>query len=85
MADYGMMMGFTSAIEWVEKNAPDQDGKPEVLARMRYERDKSIPVRPSIYKSKSWKTSEFCGRCGNAVEVHYKYCHNCGFAIDWRR
>lgn len=45
---YGTMTGFSDAIDWVERNAPEDDRKSQVLNRMRYERDKSEPVRPKI-------------------------------------
>ncbi len=24
-----------------------------------------------------------CGNCGNPIEEHFNYCHNCGEKIDW--
>ena len=80
---YGMMCGYDEAIAWAERQ-PDSTVKNCAIARMKYERDKTIPVKPKFpkgiygHKFDSW----FCGNCGAGIaEAHWKYCPSCGFAI----
>lgn len=80
---YGMMVSYNDAIAWAERQ-PNSTVKDCVLARMRYERDKTIPVPAKPYKGRYW-TSYNCGNCGHGVdEAYWKYCPNCGFAIAGR-
>lgn len=81
---YGMMVGFDKAIEWIEHlHVPDKDVdmKDRTLARLRYERDQNIPVKPKVYRGRM--ITYTCGNCGAGIQVQNKYCQNCGFAIDW--
>lgn len=80
---YGMMVSYNDAIAWAERQ-PDSTAKDCALARMRYERDKTIPVPTKPYKGRYW-TSYNCGNCGSGVdEAGWKYCPHCGFAIAGR-
>ena len=84
--DYGQMMGYPDAVTWVEVHAPDEDGKSQVLARMRYERDKTRPVKPKFSKGKYGKQydSWICGNCGTwGLQVSWDFCPNCGYRIGW--
>lgn len=77
---YGQMTSFDNAIRWAQ-SMPDSADKQHSINRMRYERDKSIPVRPKAYKGRYWTTWN-CGNCGSGLtEAHWKYCPACGFAI----
>lgn len=84
---YGQMVSFADAIAWAERQ-PDSTVKPCVLARMRYEADKAIPVKPRYHKGQYGRKYDTwsCGNCGAGVpEAHWKYCPNCGFAIKRER
>lgn len=83
---YGMMMGYSDAISWIEEHAPEADGKSQVLNRMRYERDKTLPVRPKFRKGVYGKKHDSwsCGNCGRGgIDVIDDYCPKCGFKIGW--
>lgn len=83
--NYGTMIGCNDAIIWV-KNLTGVDNaiRDRVLARMAYEFDKSIPVKPTLHKGiygHKYDTYS-CGNCGAGInEAFYQYCPNCGFAI----
>ena len=84
--DHGQMMGYSDAIRWVEEHAPDSPEKGHVLARMRYERDKTIPVKPRFSKGVYGKKYDqwICGNCGRwGIDVGFNYCPECGFEIGW--
>lgn len=84
---YGMMVGFDDAIKWVERlHVPDEDVemKDRTLARLRYERDQNVPVKPKRHKGIHILDYYTCGNCGAGIQVQNKYCPNCGFTIDWR-
>ncbi len=81
--EYGQMISFDAAIEWA-KRQPDSTIKTHALARMEYERDKAIPVKPKFHKGLYGHKydSYTCGNCGSTInEAHWRYCPNCGFAI----
>lgn len=81
---YGIMMGYDKAIEWVEamEVAEDQEqNKARVLARMRCERDKTIPVKANRQRSKSIGDIITCGNCGADLDFLDEYCWKCGFRI----
>ena len=83
---YGQMMGYLNAIIWVEENAPDEPEKEQVLARMRYEADRTMPVQPRFHKGINGRKydSWACGNCGRGnMDVGWKYCPNCGFRVVW--
>lgn len=83
---YGMMCGYDTAIEWAERQ-PESTVKNCAIARMKYERDKVLPVKPKFHKGIYGKKfdSWTCGNCGAVIlEAHWKYCPNCGFAIGDR-
>jgi len=81
--NYGMMMSYKDAISWVE-SLPDDGKKSQVLNRMRYEKDKSDPVKPKFFKGKYVRDWYVCGNCGGRkVDVNDNFCPNCGFAIGW--
>jgi len=82
MSDYGKMTGLDGAIEFVLL-APDNGHKEEVLNRLRYERDKKIPVPAKENKTRTW-TEYVCGNCGHTLGAAYHYCAACGFPIKWR-
>lgn len=78
-----MMCSYTDAIRWAEQQ-PDSEKKECAINRMKYERDKTIPVKPKFHKGVYGKKydSYTCGNCGaGLLEAHWKYCPNCGFAI----
>lgn len=85
---YGLMDSFDNCIKWVEElEVKDPEYKDRVLNRLRYERDKAKPVKPTFRKGKYGKQFDTytCGRCGFSVnEPVYRFCPNCGFAINWR-
>ena len=85
--EYGMMDSFDNIIAWVEKlDVSDVDYKERVLARMRYERDKAIPVKPRYVKGLYGKKYDtyYCGNCGHGIsEIGDNYCRNCGTSIGW--
>lgn len=85
---YGMMDSYDNCIAWVEAlEVPDKDYKQRVLNRMRYERDKQIPVKPKFHKGHYGKKFDYytCGKCGVTMKdgVGDNYCWNCGFRIGW--
>ena len=85
---YGTMVGCKAAITWVTnlKNI-DENTRERLLARMNYEFDKDIPVKPKFHKGKYGKQYDnyTCGNCGSTLfnGVTSNYCSNCGFAIGW--
>ncbi len=89
----GRAMSGLDAIEFYESLADmfDEDQKTEefcndfeyALNRFRYEIGKSVAVEPNIYK-RSYTTYS-CGKCGSGVRIEYKFCPNCGKAIDWTK
>ena len=85
---YGLMVGCETAITWVE-NLRDVNNniQDRVLARMKYEFDKDIPVEPKYHKGVYGRKydSYSCGNCGNTISrgVCSNYCDNCGFRIKW--
>lgn len=83
---YGLMIGCKDAIRFVEDlQCDDTETKSRVLNRMRYEFDKDIPTPVKVYRMRSYGNQYVCGNCGTfGIEVHYKYCPNCGFSIDWK-
>ena len=83
---YGEMCSYDDAIKWAE-SMPDSEAKDHALNRMRYERDKTLPVDPTFHKGVYGKKFDHhtCGHCGVDLEVWYKYCPNCGFYIGKRR
>jgi len=82
---YGGMVGFDEAVSWVRDHAPEDETKSMVMARLSYERDKAVPVKPKFnpgiygHKYDSWS----CGNCGHGMDVNCNYCPNCGFAVGW--
>ena len=82
---YGQMCSYDMAITWAEQQ-PDSTVKPRALARMMYERDKALPVKPRFHKGRYGKKYDTytCGNCGYGAHVGYNFCPCCGFAIDWR-
>lgn len=83
---YGMICSYNDAIAWAERQ-PDSTVKNCVLNRMRYERDKTIPVKPKFLPGKYGHKydSYSCGNCGAGItQAHWEFCPNCGFAIEKR-
>lgn len=83
---YGMMCSYNDAIAWAERQ-PDSTVKDCAIRRMRYERDKTTPVRPKYHKGHYGKKYDTwsCGNCGAGLpEAHWRFCPNCGFAIAKR-
>lgn len=83
---YGMMCSYNDAIAWAERQ-PDSTVKDCAIRRMRYERDKTMPVRPKYHKGHYGKKYDTwsCGNCGAGLpEAHWRFCPNCGFAIAKR-
>ena len=83
MANHGMCCSFDDAIAWAERQ-PDSTVKECALNRMRYERDKALPVKPKFHKGiygrkyDSWS----CGQCGATIsEADWNYCPKCGYMI----
>ena len=84
--NYGPMTSFNDAIGWVEnirpKTTSEIDMHGRVLARLQYERDQSVPVRPKAAKGRY--TTYSCGNCGHGItEIGDNFCSNCGKAIKW--
>ena len=84
--NYGPMVSFGEAIGWVEHIEPTnpeaEEKQDRVVARLRYERDQSIPVRPKVTKGRY--TTYSCGNCGHGItEIGDNFCSNCGRAIKW--
>lgn len=82
---YGIMIGFGDAIDWVAENTPDCETKDRVIARMRYEADKSHPLAPKfgvgLYGRKYDNYS--CANCGFSIpEAVWDYCPKCGRKIS---
>jgi hypothetical protein len=83
---YGMMCSYNDAIAWAERQ-PDSTVKDCAIRRMRYERDKTTPVRPKYHKGHYGKKYDTwsCGNCGAGLpEAHWRFCPQCGFAIAKR-
>ena len=83
---YGQMISFNQAITWAE-GQPDSTVKEYALRRLRYERDRSVPVEPTYHKGIYGRKYDHytCGHCGAGIsEAHWKYCPNCGFAVKRR-
>lgn len=82
---YGQMIGFDAAIAWVQAlEVRDPEMQDHVIARMRYERDKAMPVPPRYIKGQYGRKYDTyqCGNCGYGVnEAGWKYCPNCGRKI----
>jgi len=87
VADYGVMMSFDDAVIWIEECAPPGDRKDRAIARLKYERDKSVPVKPRFHKGQYGKKYDYhtCGKCGTIVYVVNDYCPQCGRMIGWDR
>lgn len=85
-ASYGRMHGCEASLEYV-RSLPESDLREWTLKRMQYEFEKEIPVKAKFHKGIYGKKydSWSCGHCGKGAihEVWYKYCPNCGFAIDF--
>lgn len=84
--NYGAMVSFDNAIKWAEGIKPvtpeEIKEHSRVLARLRYERDMSVPVKPKTYKGRY--TTYSCGNCGHGItEIGDNFCANCGRAIKW--
>lgn len=62
------MVSFDAAIQWAQ-SMPDSADKQHSINRMRYERDKAVPVTPKFHK----------GMYGHKYDTYT--CGNCGFAI----
>ena len=56
---YGMMCSYNDAIAWAERQ-PDSTVKDCAIRRMRYERDKTTPVRPKYHKGHYGKKYDTC-------------------------
>ena len=81
---YGTMTTMDKAIEWAEQQ-PESDERSAVLNRMRYERDKTRPVKPKFHKGQYGKQYDHytCGQCGHLIAIINNFCPNCGYAIGW--
>lgn len=84
--DYGQMVSYEQAIAWIEENVSDNaPEKDRVLARMNYEHDKSVPLKPvyhrGLYGSKY--DSYTCRNCGDVLSIGDNYCPNCGTKVKW--
>lgn len=91
----GMMMAGEAAVEWLEMlpdNIPEEikdddfcDEYERMLNRVRYEVRRSVPVAPKEIRPVSKRYLPFysCGQCGHNVQVHEKYCPECGREIKW--
>ncbi len=80
---YGQMVSLDVAIQWAQ-SMPDSADKQHSINRMRYERDKAVPVTPKFHKGMyGHKYDTYtCGNCGTRItEAWWRYCPNCGFAI----
>ena len=85
---YGPMIGCNDALMWVG-NLKDANNliRERVVARMKYEFDKDIPVERKFYKGKYGHKydSYACGNCGAGIlEANWSYCPTCGFRIAKR-
>lgn len=77
------MVSFDVAIQWAQ-SMPDSADKQHSINRMRYERDKAVPVTPKFHKGiYGHKYDTYtCGNCGTRItEAWWRHCPNCGFAI----
>lgn len=94
--NYGMMMGEDAALELLEVEVADAvlqggldvDQYARAVNRIRYRFDQCKPVEPKFHKGIYGKKydSYSCGYCGfGGMEVHFKYCPNCGYMIGWKR
>ncbi len=93
--DHGCMMSEKDAValfevevaDAVSQCGVDADCYERALNRVRFRFDQCIPVKPKFFKGKYGKKydSYSCGNCGaGGVQPHWRYCPNCGYAIDWR-
>lgn len=92
----GLCMSGLDAVEFLEMlpdNIPDEvkddefcDEYERMLNRVRVEVRWSTPVAPKVTKAMSRGFGDFysCGQCGHGVDVHKKYCDQCGRAIGWK-
>ena len=88
---YGPMVGCNATITWIENlKDVDEEIKKRVLARVRYEFDKDIPVPPKFHKGKCGRKydSYTCGNCGTTLPMDHvigeHHCWKCGFRIGKR-
>lgn len=95
MSHYKVMMSESDALALFEVELADAasqcgveaDRYERAVERVRYRFDQCKPVKPKFRKGVYGKRydSYSCGHCGaGGMEVHWKYCPNCGFMIDWR-
>ncbi len=85
--NYGVMVGCTTALAWVENlKGVDDCIRERVLSRMRYEFDKDMPVAPKFHKGKYGHRYDYftCGNCGHILGVTDCFCPDCGFAVAKR-
>ena len=79
-ANYGRMCSFDDAIKWAEQFQTSEEAD-WAIARMKYERDKALPVEPKALKGPRY-VSYSCGNCGSGIpEAVFKYCPECGRRI----
>lgn len=91
----GMCMSSEAAVEFLEMlpdNIPDEiknddfcDEYERMLNTVRYHVRKSVPIAPKAIKpvTKSFATTYSCGQCGHTVQIHQKYCEECGRMVRW--
>ncbi len=83
--NHGPMVGCNTAITWIENlKGVDAVIQERVIARMRYEFDKDVPVKPRFHKGVCGRKNDYytCGNCGAGISRLDDYCSRCGFAIE---
>ena len=92
----GRCVGIDDALEMFEVFVPDAiaasdyevnaDEYEYALNRFRWCASRVVPMQAKYHKGKYGKKfdSYTCGSCGHILDVGYKYCPNCGRAIDWK-
>lgn len=81
---YPAMISMDDAIKWAERQ-PESTIRDAALSRLRYELDKTRPVKPKFHKGQYGKQYDnyTCGQCGHLIAIINNFCPNCGYAIGW--
>ena len=89
-------MSGVAAVEFLEMlpdNIPEEikdddfcDEYERMLNRVRVEVRRSVAVSPNVIKPINGRyiPTYSCGQCGHGVQIHEKFCSECGRQIRWK-